>query len=162
MPLLPDHIAVITGAGSGIGRAIALGYAREGARVVLLDRDQKAAAEDAKEIRDAGGSADSFALDVARREDCVAVAKQIADKVGQVSILVNNAGIVRRNGMLGAPISGLPSSVVMRPVSTSASWAASGWVARKRESASSQRIGSAFPGLSRGRASCRHVAGRPR
>src|SRR2546421_6006999 len=102
MPLLQNHIAVVTGAGSGIGRAIAIGYAREGARVVLLDRDEKAAAEAAKEIRDAGGSAESFALDVARREDCVAMAKQIADKVGQVSILVNNAGIVRRNGMLGA------------------------------------------------------------
>ena len=102
MPLLQNHIAVITGAGSGIGRAIANGYAREGARVVLLDRDEKAAAEAAKEIRDAGGRAESFALDVARREDCVAMAKQIADKIGQVSILVNNAGIVRRNGMLGA------------------------------------------------------------
>ena len=102
MALLQNHIAVITGAGSGIGRAIALGYAREGARVVLLDRDEKAAAEAAKEIRDAGGKADSFALDVANRENCVAIAKQIADKVGQVSILVNNAGIVRRNGMLGA------------------------------------------------------------
>ncbi len=100
--LLQNHIAVITGAGSGIGRAIALGYAREGARVVLLDRDEKAAAEAAKEIRDAGGKAESFALDVANRENCVAMAKQIADKVGQVSILVNNAGIVRRNGMLGA------------------------------------------------------------
>src|SRR5207245_2665022 len=44
----------------------------------------------------------SFALDVTSREDCVAVARQIADKVGQVSILVNNAGIARRNGMLGA------------------------------------------------------------
>src|SRR6476620_2073990 len=102
MPLLQNQIAVITGAGSGIGRAIALGYAREGARVVLLDRDEKAAAEAAREIHDAGGEAESFALDVARREDCVAMAKQIADKVGQVSILVNNAGIVRRNGMLGA------------------------------------------------------------
>src|SRR5881628_360737 len=101
-PLLQNHIAVITGAGSGIGRAIAHGYAREGARVVLLDRDQKAAAEAAREIRDAGAKAESFALDVAKREDCVAMAKQIADKVGQVSILVNNAGIVRRNGMLGA------------------------------------------------------------
>jgi len=97
MALLQNHIAVITGAGSGIGRAIALGYAREGARVVLLDRDEKAAAEAAKEIRDTGAKAESFALDVANRENCVAMAKQIADKVGQVSILVNNAGINRRN-----------------------------------------------------------------
>jgi 3-oxoacyl-[acyl-carrier protein] reductase len=102
MPLLQNHIAVITGAGSGIGRAIANGYAREGARVVLLDRDEKAAAEAAKEIRDAGGNAESYTLDVANRENCVAMAKQIAEKVGEVSILVNNAGIVRRNGMLGA------------------------------------------------------------
>ena len=100
--LLRNHIAVITGAGSGIGRAIALGYAREGARVVLLDMNEKGAAEAAQEIRDSGGKAESFALDVTRREDCVAMAKQIADKIGPVSILVNNAGIARRNGMLGA------------------------------------------------------------
>ncbi len=102
MPLLQDHIAVITGAGSGIGRAIASGYAREGARVVLLDVNEKAAGEAAQEIRSAGGGATSFALDVTRREDCFAVAKGIAGKVGPVSILVNNAGIARRNGMLGA------------------------------------------------------------
>jgi NAD(P)-dependent dehydrogenase (short-subunit alcohol dehydrogenase family) len=102
MPLLQNHIAVVTGAASGIGRAIASGYAREGARVVLLDINEKAAAEAAKEIRDDGGKADSFALDVTRREDCVAVAKLVADKVGAVSILVNNAGIVGRNGMTGA------------------------------------------------------------
>jgi 3-oxoacyl-[acyl-carrier protein] reductase len=103
MALLQNHIAVVTGAASGIGRAIASGYAREGARVVLLDVNDKAASEVAKEIRDGSGKADSFALDVTRREDCVAVARQIADKIGQVSILVNNAGIARRNGMLGAP-----------------------------------------------------------
>ena len=97
MPLLQDHIAVITGAGSGIGRAIASGYAREGARVVLLDVNEKAAGEAAQEIRSAGGGATSFALDVTRREDCFAVAKGIAGKVGPVSILVNNAGINRRN-----------------------------------------------------------------
>jgi 3-oxoacyl-[acyl-carrier protein] reductase len=102
MPLLQNHIAVVNGAGSGIGRAIASGYAREGARVVLLDINEKAAAEAAQEIRDSGGSAMSFELDVTRREDCVAAAKQVADKVGQVSILVNNAGIARRNGMTGA------------------------------------------------------------
>jgi NAD(P)-dependent dehydrogenase (short-subunit alcohol dehydrogenase family) len=102
MPLLQDHIAVITGAGSGIGRAIALGYAREGAQVALLDQNEASAAEAAQEIRRSGGSAESFALDVTRREDCVAVAKRIAEQVGKVTILVNNAGIARRNGMLGA------------------------------------------------------------
>jgi NAD(P)-dependent dehydrogenase (short-subunit alcohol dehydrogenase family) len=102
MPLLENHIAVITGAGSGIGRAIALGYAREGARVVLLDMNETSAAEAAREIREAGGSAESFALDVTRRDDCVAIAKRIAEKVGPVTILVNNAGIARRNGMTGA------------------------------------------------------------
>ena len=102
MALLQNHIAVVTGAGSGIGRAIASGYAREGARIVLLDINENAAAEAAREIRDGNGSAESFALDVTRREDCIAVAKEVAAKVGPVSILVNNAGIARRNGMTGA------------------------------------------------------------
>ena len=102
MALLENHIAVVTGAGSGIGRAIAAGYAREGARVVVLDVNGTTAAETAKEIRDAKGRADSFALDVTKRDDCTAMANQIADKIGPVSILVNNAGIARRNGMLGA------------------------------------------------------------
>ena len=101
MALLQNHIAVVTGAGSGIGRAIASGYAREGARVVLLDINEKAAAEAAKEIREANGNAESFALDVTSRENCIAVAKQVAAKVGPVSILVNNAGINRRNPFTG-------------------------------------------------------------
>jgi NAD(P)-dependent dehydrogenase (short-subunit alcohol dehydrogenase family) len=103
MPLLQNHIAVVTGAGSGIGRAIASGYAREGARLVLLDINAKAASEAAKEIRGGGGSAESLALDVTSRENCIAVANEIAAKVGPVSILVNNAGINRRNGFTADP-----------------------------------------------------------
>jgi 3-oxoacyl-[acyl-carrier protein] reductase len=102
MPLLSNHIAVVTGSASGIGRAIAAGYAREGAQVALLDINGNAAEQAAQQIRDAGGQAESFVLDVTKRADCVAVAKKIAEQVGEVSILVNNAGIARRNGMLGA------------------------------------------------------------
>jgi NAD(P)-dependent dehydrogenase (short-subunit alcohol dehydrogenase family) len=104
MPLLQDHIAVVTGAASGIGRAIASGYAREGAQVALLDIDGKAAEEAAQAIRDGGGQAESFVLDVTKREDCIAVAKRIAGQVGKVSILVNNAGINRRNAFTADPL----------------------------------------------------------
>jgi NAD(P)-dependent dehydrogenase (short-subunit alcohol dehydrogenase family) len=97
MPLLEHHIAVVTGAASGIGRAIAAGYAREGAQVALLDVNEQGAANAAQEIRDAGGLASHFRLDVTRREDCVAIAKRIGEQVGRPSILVNNAGINRRN-----------------------------------------------------------------
>jgi NAD(P)-dependent dehydrogenase (short-subunit alcohol dehydrogenase family) len=102
MRLLEGHIAVVTGGGSGIGRAIAKGYASEGARVVVLDVNETAAGAVADEIRKAGGKAERFLLDVTRRSDCIALAKRIADTVGRVSILVNNAGIARRNGMTGA------------------------------------------------------------
>jgi NAD(P)-dependent dehydrogenase (short-subunit alcohol dehydrogenase family) len=103
VPLLENHIAAVTGAASGIGRAIARGFAREGARVVLLDINETAVAQSAKEIRDAGGSADDFALDVTRRDDCFATAKRVANEVGQISILVNNAGINRRTAFTSDP-----------------------------------------------------------
>ncbi|HLX17752.1 MAG TPA: SDR family oxidoreductase [Bradyrhizobium sp.] len=99
--LLENHIAVVTGAASGIGKAIAAGYAREGAQVALVDINAKAAEEAAQEIREQGGQAASFQLDVTRREDCVALAKRIAAQMGRVSILVNNAGINRRNAFTG-------------------------------------------------------------
>jgi NAD(P)-dependent dehydrogenase (short-subunit alcohol dehydrogenase family) len=95
--LLQHHIAVVTGAASGIGHAIALGFAREGARVVVLDVNAEGAAATAKEINASGGAAQHFALDVTDREACRTVAEKIAHGVGQVSVLVNNAGINRRN-----------------------------------------------------------------
>jgi NAD(P)-dependent dehydrogenase (short-subunit alcohol dehydrogenase family) len=101
--LLENHIAAITGSGSGIGRAIALGYAREGAQVAVLDINDEAAAETVQQILNAGGKAQHFVLDVTDRAACRAVAAQVADKVGPVSILVNNAGINRRNAFTAEP-----------------------------------------------------------
>ena len=95
--LLEQHIAVVTGGGSGIGRAIALGYAREGAYVAVLDADADAAAATAKAVTGAGGKALSLRLDVTEREKCREVAAQIGATMGKISILVNNAGINRRN-----------------------------------------------------------------
>jgi NAD(P)-dependent dehydrogenase (short-subunit alcohol dehydrogenase family) len=98
--LLQNHIAAITGAGSGIGRAIALGFAREGAQVAALDINAEAAASTAAEIRDAGGKAQDFTLDVTDHAACRAAAAQVGEKLGAVSILVNNAGINRRNAFV--------------------------------------------------------------
>jgi 3-oxoacyl-[acyl-carrier protein] reductase len=95
--MLERHIAAITGSGSGIGRAIALGYAREGAQVVALDIDGKSAAETVDAITRGGGKAHSLTLDVRERDRCREVAALVKEKIGQVSILVNDAGINRRN-----------------------------------------------------------------
>lgn len=95
--LLSGHIAVVTGGGSGIGQAIAQGYAHEGAHVVVVDINGDAAAATAKSITGAGGRANSFSLDVRQRDRCREVAAEIGKTVGRVSILVNNAGINRRN-----------------------------------------------------------------
>jgi len=99
--LLQNHIAVVTGAASGIGRAIALGFAREGAQVAVLDVNGEGAAKTAAEIGAAGGKAQAFTLDVSDRNACRAVAADVASRVGPVSILVNNAGINRRNAFVG-------------------------------------------------------------
>ncbi len=101
--LLAGHIAAITGAGSGIGQAIAQGYAREGAKVIVLDADPEGATATVKMITDAGGTARSFALDVRDRDACVTCAAEVQRASGPISILVNNAGINRRNAFTADP-----------------------------------------------------------
>jgi NAD(P)-dependent dehydrogenase (short-subunit alcohol dehydrogenase family) len=101
--LLRDHIAVVTGAGSGIGRAIALGFAREGATLAVLDINGETAAKTVADIHADGGRAQAFTLDITDRLACRDVAAKVAREIGQVSVLVNNAGINRRNAFAGEP-----------------------------------------------------------
>lgn len=100
--LLQGHIAAVTGGGSGIGQGICQAYAREGARVIILDANLEGANETVGLITSAGGQASAIKLDVTDREACKQVAAEIA-KTANISILVNNAGINRRTPFTGDP-----------------------------------------------------------
>ncbi|NUQ30687.1 MAG: 3-oxoacyl-[acyl-carrier-protein] reductase [Acidobacteriaceae bacterium] len=95
MPTLQGRIALVTGASQGIGRACALELARHGATVALAARQIDKLEAVAAEIREAGGTAEAFALDISSEESIKAAAKAIIAKLGKVEILVNNAGITR-------------------------------------------------------------------
>ena len=91
-------MAIVTGAGSrapgiGNGRATAVLFAREGARVLLVDREPDAAEETLAMIRDEGGEAEVFAADVTRAEDCRAMVERAVSRWGKLDILNNNVGI---------------------------------------------------------------------
>lgn len=90
---LKNKIAVITGAGSGIGAAIATAMAQHGAKVYIAERDEKGGQAMAEKIRTSGAFASFLQLDVADESGCSAVASQIHNESGPVDILVNNAGI---------------------------------------------------------------------
>ena len=94
MDTLADKIAIITGAGRGIGRATACLFAREGARVVLFSRTASHLTEVAAEISGEGGQALAVVGDVSREEDVAALFQQVLQAYGRVDILVNCAGIV--------------------------------------------------------------------
>lgn len=90
---LEGKVAVITGAGSGIGRATALLFASEGARVVIADISAEAGEAVAVEIRDAGGDAIALKTDVGNEEGIKAMVAATIGKYGQLDIAFNNAGI---------------------------------------------------------------------
>jgi 7-alpha-hydroxysteroid dehydrogenase len=89
---LDGAVALITGAGAGIGRAIAETFAAAGAAVAVTDRDPSAAKTAAETIIDAGGQATSAACDVTKEADLAAAVDLAVDTFGSLSILVNNAG----------------------------------------------------------------------
>lgn len=99
MSQLANQIAVVTGAGRGIGRAIAMKFAAEGADVVVVSRTQENSEKVANEIRALGRKAWAFAVDVADANAVNAAAEKILAEAGKVDILVNNAGVTR-DGLL--------------------------------------------------------------
>jgi NAD(P)-dependent dehydrogenase (short-subunit alcohol dehydrogenase family) len=87
------RVGLVTGASSGIGRAIALAWAREGARVVVSDLKGTAGAETVELLRAAGAEAVFIAADVSSPQDCEALVRQTVERFGRLDIACNNAGI---------------------------------------------------------------------
>jgi 3-oxoacyl-[acyl-carrier protein] reductase len=95
------RVAVVTGGGRGIGRAVAVRFAEEGANVTISYRSNDASAEEvAEEVRAAGAQCEIFKGDVSSPEDVDALFRGVRDSFGQVDILVNNAGLTRDNLMM--------------------------------------------------------------
>src|SRR6266540_2076620 len=99
MSILANQTAVVTGAGRGIGRAIALKFAQAGADVACVSRTAENSEKVATEVRALSRKAWAYAVDVAQASAVTVVAEQILTDAGRVDILVNNAGITR-DGLL--------------------------------------------------------------
>ena len=91
---LQDKAAIVTGAGSGMGKAIAIRFAAEGAKVIVSDINGNAAEATAAEIRQAGGEAVAQRADVTNEQEVQALIQASVDQFGTLDILVNNAGIL--------------------------------------------------------------------
>jgi 3-oxoacyl-[acyl-carrier protein] reductase len=93
---LQDEVAIITGAGRGIGKAIAVTLAREGAKIIINDIDLPSAEEAAKEINRTGQKALAFKVDVSDSREVNQMVNSVIKEFGRIDILVNNAAIIRR------------------------------------------------------------------
>jgi len=101
---LKGKVALVTGASKGIGKAIALGLAAEGARVAIVARDAGALDKVAAECRDRSGTdAVAVAADLSQLDEVERVVREVKDRAGRVDILVNNAGAIRGGAFLQIP-----------------------------------------------------------
>lgn len=91
---LAGKVALITGGGTGIGRAIALAFAREGAKVAVAGRRMEKIEESARDIRSDGGEALAIGCDVSNAGDAKRAVRETVERFGRLNVLVNNAGIL--------------------------------------------------------------------
>lgn len=98
---LEGQVAIVTGAGRGIGKGIALRFAAEGAAVAVTSRNKAQLDQVAGEIESAGGRALAIAGDATKREDVARVARATSERLGGVTLLVNNAGLAAPYGPIG-------------------------------------------------------------
>jgi len=89
---LKGRKALVTGASKGLGRAMAIALAKNGAHLILVSRDREKLEAVAKEIADDGGQADVFPADITKEEQVQQLEAEVRSKIGQVQILINNAG----------------------------------------------------------------------
>jgi 3-oxoacyl-[acyl-carrier protein] reductase len=89
---LSNKVALVTGSGRGIGKAVAIAFAKEGAKLILVARTNSQLQETAKEITDAGGEAFTITADLTDTNQVADMATQVRDQVGSIDILFNNAG----------------------------------------------------------------------
>jgi 3-oxoacyl-[acyl-carrier protein] reductase len=90
-----DKVVIITGSGGGIGKETALLFAKEGAKVVVADVNEKGGTETVENIKKAGGEAFFAKLDVSSRDQIKQVVKETIAKYGKIDVLINNAGIIQ-------------------------------------------------------------------
>lgn len=96
MKKMTGKTVIVTGASSGIGKALALEFARQGASVVLMARQQDALLAVADEIRKSGAEALVVTGDVSQEQDCQSLVMKAIDRFGRIDVLVNNAGVSMR------------------------------------------------------------------
>ncbi len=92
---LENKVAIITGAANGLGLEAARIFIKEGAKVALVDFDEKIGTQRVEELRDAGGDAEFFKVNVADRNSVDAMVNGVIERFGKIDILINNAGITR-------------------------------------------------------------------